>query len=325
MHASYVVRLILDHYSYLKPEQVHRLVHHSSFVNMRKRYLYYAVPKAACTSIKTLISRLEGNPPIKILAGRQDKSRREMFIHARENVPVPSLVDLDDAAQREVLHSPDFLRMTLVRNPFTRVLSAWSKVMQCEGAEQPYLDIRGELPGFGNKNLITLAEFISYLETQDLRTCDAHWSIQTSHIFIDAMNFNLIGKIENMADVMEQFSMWLDRPPAFAVEQRNMSVPASRGSYNSNLAERVHKLYAVDFERLGYSAEDWPAGDPSATRVFSEQKYYDEIIERNLLLSELYREVYRLRDMAERVDRLHVTKIIDALTTTRDMFRRLLK
>jgi Sulfotransferase family len=321
---SYVVQSILDRYGYLKPEQIRSRLHHSSFVNVAKRYMYYAVPKAACTSMKTLINSVEGGPPIKILSGRMDETRRDMFIHARENVAVPSLVDLDDAAQREVLHAPDFLRMTIVRNPYTRVLSAWNKVMLCQpGSEEQYLAIKGTLPAFTGKDLITLSEFVDYLATQDLRTCDAHWSYQHTHLFLDVLDFNLIGKTENMADVLQQFAQRLGRPE-IAAERRNASHASSGAHYDPEIAKRVHELYAVDFERLGYRADDWPAGDPSAARVVPEQKYNDEIVERNLILSELYKEVFDLRDKMAKVDRLHLTGMIDALTTTRGTLRRIL-
>jgi hypothetical protein len=197
--------------------------------------------------------------------------------------------------------------------------------MLCEpGAEVQYLAIRGELPGFTNKNLITLAEFVDYLTTQDLRTCDAHWSFQTSHLFMDALDFNFVGKIENMAEVMAQFSPRLGQRGSFIAEQRNQSHGSAVAGYDPGLAERVHQLYAVDFERLGYGADSWPAGDPSVARVVSEQKFNDEIVERNLLLSELYKEVYSLRAKVQRADRLHVTKVIDALTATRDRLRAIL-
>src|SRR5690348_12209884 len=180
--SSYVVRAVLEHYGYLDADRVIARLHHSSFVNLKQRYLYFSVPKAACTSMKTLLHRLEGAPPIRLICGGLDETRREMFIHARENVPLPSLVDLDDAAQQEVLRSPDFLRMTIVRNPYNRVLSAWRKVMQCQpGSEAQYIAIKGTVPGFGRKDLITLPEFVTYLETEDLRCSDAHWSLQTAH------------------------------------------------------------------------------------------------------------------------------------------------
>lgn len=322
MTNSYVVRTIRDRYSYLTPRQIAGTLRHSSFVDLRKRYMYYAVPKAACTSMKTLIHDLEGGAPVRLICGGMDECRREMFIHARENVPLPSLIDLDDATQREVLGSPDFLRMTIVRNPYTRVLSVWRKVMLCEpGCEPQYMAIKGRLPALRKKDLITLAEFVAYLETDDLRTCDAHWAYQSSYAFMDALNYNFVGKVENMSHVMARFWQHLGRANV-AAERHNVSEATAAGWFDSALAARVHALYSVDFERFGYSADDWPAGEPSTPRVVSEERYCDEIIERNLLLSELYKEVYRLRDEMQKANRLHIPKVVNALSKTRDVLRR---
>jgi hypothetical protein len=157
MKPSYVVRLLLDKYDYVPREKIESRLEGSSFVNLDKRYLYFAIGKSGCTTMKTLLHRIEGAPPIKIICDGWDESRRDMFIHARENVPLPSLLDLNDAMQREVIHSPDFLRMTVVRNPYTRVLSAWRKIMLCEpGAERQYLAIKGALPRGPKKELTCL-------------------------------------------------------------------------------------------------------------------------------------------------------------------------
>jgi hypothetical protein len=323
MTQSYVVRTVLQCYDYLTPEQVIGRLRHSSFVNFPKRFMYYAVPKAACTSMKTLLHDMEGGPPIKTICGGLDESRREMFIHARENVPLPSLVDLDDAVQQEVLEAPDFLRMTIVRNPYTRVLSDWRKVMLCDpGSEPQYIAIKGQIPALGEKDLITLAEFIGYLETEDLRTCNAHWAIQHGYAFIDALNYNLIGKVEDMPNVLEQFGRHLGQAGGIAVERKNVSEASLSGGYDSSLAKRVHALYTEDFLRFGYADNAWPSGERTAPPLVSEQRFCDELIERNLLLSALYKEVYQLRAEMERANRLHIPKVIDALVRTRDALRR---
>ena len=323
MRHSLIVKTILQRYDYLTPEQVVSRLYHSSFVSLPKRYMYYAVPKAACTSMKTLLHDMEGGPPIRTMCGGLDETRREMFIHARENVPLPSLVDLDDATQREVLEAPDFLRMTIVRNPYTRVLSAWRKARLCQpGCESLYVAIKGQLPALGKKDLVTLEEFVGYLETENLRTCDAHWSLQHGYAFIDALNYNFVGKVENMAGVLDRFAQHLGQPNGIAAERKNVSEASLAGRYDHALAERVHALYTEDFARLDYSAEDWPKGDRSSPAMVTEERFCDELIERNLLLSALYKEVYQLRAEVERANRLHVLKVVDALVKTRDALRR---
>ena len=109
MTNSYVVQRIRDRYSYLTPRQIAGTLRHSSFVDLRKRYMYYAVPKAACTSMKTLIHDLEGGAPVRLICGGMDECRREMFIHARENVPLPSLVDRSELLKRDAQQRSDRL------------------------------------------------------------------------------------------------------------------------------------------------------------------------------------------------------------------------
>src|SRR5215472_5421525 len=116
MKYPYVVERILDHFPGLRPESVAWRVRHSSFVSLDDRYLYFEVPKAACTQMKEILRTMAGAPPIKLFADEVWETRREMFVHGRSNVPLPSLVDLDDKTQRQVLESPDFFRMTIVRN-----------------------------------------------------------------------------------------------------------------------------------------------------------------------------------------------------------------
>jgi len=325
MSTSYAVGLILDRYGYLTPEQVKARLRGVSFVSLEKRFLYCAIAKAACTSMKTLLHTLEGAPPIKTLCGGMDETRRDMFIHARENVPLPSLADLDDATQREVLHAPDFLRMTVVRSPYTRLLSVWRKTMLCEpGSEQQYLAIKGRIPATGRKDLITVAEFVDYVATDNLHTSEGHWALQHPRAFMDALDFNFVGRVENMAEVMQRFSQHLGLAEPIAVEHKNESRAGSIGGYDAPTAAKVRTLYAEDFARFDYSVDCWPAADPSTPQVVPEQKFCDEIVERNLLLSELYKEVYRLRADMAKFDRLHMVKLVSAITASRDMLRRLM-
>jgi hypothetical protein len=270
--------------------------------------------------MKTMINSIEDGPPLQILIGHENEARRDMFIHVRENINAPSLVELDDGAQREALLSPDFLRMTVVRNPYTRVLSAWDRVRLCYPThEAQYLAIKGQLPDLSEKDLINLQEFINYLKTQDLRTSDAHWSTQTSHLFMDALDFTLVGKLENMEKVLLQFLQHVGKSNSIAIERRNVSHRSSASGYSPGLARQVYGLYVDDFERLSYSADDYPVADPSADNLIPEWKYEDEIVERNILLSELYNEVWSLRERLRIVDRLHLTKVIDALSRINKM------
>ena len=320
----YVVQEISSHYPHLDRTEIEQRIRHSSFVDVSKRYLYFEVPKAACTQMKELLRQQQGAPPLQLFVGKLMETRRNMFIHARENVPLPSLVDLDDATQKEVLESDSFFRFTIVRNPYTRLISAWkNKVVPCEpGAERLYLAIKGRLPDMHAKDLITFDEFVNYLRAKsDLSEADPHWRRQVGHLFFEALSFSHVGKLENIAATLARFQQHLGLAQPLTVGRENVSAPVGLATYNQDLADKVYSLYQEDFERLDYDRDSWRSGQsavPEASpAVIPEARFYDEIIERNLIISGLYEERRRLRADLKRASRLGVMPLANALASLR--------
>jgi hypothetical protein len=330
MTYPYVVQKILSHYPRLDATEIAQRIRHSSFVDVSKRYLYFEVPKAACTQMKELLRRQVGAPPLQLFVGKLMETRRDMFVHARENVPLPSLVDLDNSTQREVLESDSFFRFTIVRNPYTRLVSAWkNKVVPCEpGAERLYLDIKGCLPDIHAKELIAFDEFVNYLQAKsDLSASDPHWRRQVDHLFLDALSFSHVGQLESMAASMARFQQHLGLAEPLMGGKKNVSAPVGLATYNQDLADKVYSLYHEDFERLGYNRDSWRDGQSAVQNappaVIPEARFYDEIIERNLIISGLYEERKRLRADLQRVSRLHLTPLANALASLRRKARAL--
>jgi hypothetical protein len=324
MTDPYVVQEISSHYSHIDPADIAQRIRHSTFVDVSKRYLYFEVPKAACTQMKELLRQQQGAPPLQLLVGKLMETRRDMFVHARENVPLPSLVDLDDTTQKEVLESDTFFRFTIVRNPYTRLVSAWkNKVVPCEpGAERLYLAIKGCLPEMHAKDLITFDEFVNYLHAKgDLSEADPHWRRQVDHLFFKALNFSHVGKLENMTATLARFQQHLGRAEPLMAGGKNVSAPVGLATYNQDLADKVYSLYQEDFERLGYDRDSWRDGQSAVPKpppaVIPEARFYDEIIERNLIISGLYEERRRLRADLKRASRLGVMPLANALASLR--------
>jgi hypothetical protein len=139
---------------------------------------------------------------------------------------------------------------------------------------------------------------------------------------MDVMNFNLIGRVENMAEATDRFFRHIGYSTDTVVERRNESGASSVGEYDQELADRVRALYAEDFRRLDYNADDWPAGKAATQPFVSEEKFWDEIVERNLLLSALYREAQRLKAEKDRLDRFHMLKLTSGLSAIRAIARK---
>ena len=327
MSYPFAVKLILDRYYDLKPEEITHRLRYSTFISIPKRYMYFEVPKAACTKMKVLLRNLEHAPPLKLFAPGLRETRRDMFIHARENVPLPSLLDLDDKTQREVLESPDFLRITFVRNPYTRLASSWrNKIMLCEPDQHHlYLQIRGYPPEIQGKSLIGFAEFVEYIGSQcDLRTCDSHWRRQVDHLFLSALSFSYVGKIEQMAEGLKRFEKHLSLSAPLTNDARNVS-NSSAVVYDKNLAEKVYSLYQADFQTLGYDRDAWPGvdrnpGEASKKATVREETFADEVIERNIIILRLYQERDHLRADMRKVYRLQLRVIANAVRALGELF-----
>jgi predicted O-methyltransferase YrrM len=284
----------------LQPETIRNRLFYSTFVNTDRRYMYFEVPKSGCSSMKTLIHSLEELPPMPLFAGGFHEVRREMFIHDRGSFKLKSLVDFDNDTQEWIMTSPEFFRFTVIRNPYSRLESAWrDKVRLCApGFERFYYALRGGIPKSANAcSLITFPEFVSVIAKEDLRICDHHWRLQTAHLFYPAFEFSHIGRIEEFdrtVDLLIERGKFA-KPPKSEMVNRTQSI----SSYDEKLASDVHALYEADFEAFNYSEASWDRPPQSQTETdilksIPESKYLDDVFERNVLLGSLYKERDRL-------------------------------
>jgi hypothetical protein len=318
---SYAASHVLDAYPRLSEEQVEEWLANYSFASVDDRFVFVAIPKAACTTMKLLLRELREAAPLKLFTGANRESRRDMFVHTRDNVPFPSLNALNTKEQRDLLEARDVLRFVVVRNPYTRLISAWrDKVYLCEpSVDSVYAAVRGDAPDMKRKEPIELAEFVSYIEKCDRYFCNRHWREQVLLTFPKAIQFTHVGKIENLAATIAVFSRHLGRPQPLSVTRANEGSIRPLAKVTPELADRIYALYEEDFLTFGYNAESWPRDEQSSVYVDVE-RYVDEIIERNLVIAHLYserdrltRDMDRLRGKHDHVYRFSVARAKDKL------------
>ena len=301
----YAVRRAADFCPDISVENITRRIGYASYVNVERRYMYYQVSKAGCTSMKWLLHSLERLPPIEYFIGPQRKSRRDMFIHERSSLKIPSLLDLDNATQEFVLTSPEFMRFTVVRNPYTRTEAAWKdKVRLCAPTyEQFYRAIKGKLPtGNGSSSLVSFGEFVDAISREDLANCDAHWRLQAVQTLRGALNFSHIGRLEDFADIIRTLHAHLGE----AEPQRTTSMNRTAGTshYDEDTARAVYELYQQDFETFGYDRDSWvrPSNEAKPS-VVPEAIFVDEVLERNIVIGHLYEERDALKRRVQELEK----------------------
>ncbi|MEB3361304.1 MAG: sulfotransferase family protein [Synechococcaceae cyanobacterium] len=199
-------------------------------------FFYSRVPKAANTSItQTLFEHT---------AFRPKSTRRE---HPKYQFLRPLFLSRQEVGRLE----HEAFKFTFVRDPYSRVLSA-------------YLDKVGRQRHQGRRFLLwaqrhnqpeTFLGFCRYLEAGGL-FLDMHWAPQVAILCLPLERFDFIGRVEHLnrdlAVVLERLFRVQAAGPAPHAGTHTRASQQVDDAYGPEERAIVNRLYASDFERLGY-------------------------------------------------------------------------
>ncbi len=311
MGLGYAVSRVLDIYPDLDPGTVERRLAYGSFAHLNDRVVYLEVPKAACTVIKMSLRDVYSSTPMTLFPHQSRQTKRRMFVHARANAPLPALTELDDVAQRELLEESDVLRFTVVRNPYTRFVSAWrDKVYLCEPTvEDVYRAVRGGTPDMGAKQPVQFAEFVTHVERTIGPSSDAHWRRQVDLTYPHALGFTHVGQTEDLAPTLALLYRRVRHDPPATIPRENGAALVPGSTYTESIAGRVRAIYQRDFSVFGYDPTTWPSDAPGTRGPVSLERFVDEITERNVIITHLYNEHARLAREYKDAYRFSLTRL----------------
>jgi Sulfotransferase family len=153
-------------------------------VSEKYRYMYLANLKVASSSILRVLQLAEVDG---------DASRLPESPHDRAGSPIPAY-NVAKTPLNEVIESEAFFKFTYVRNPYTRVLSAYLDKVLRDPAERLRL-----LPSIGlaADSEPTFLEFLKAIQAQRDSWRDIHWVTQSRLVQINNINYNFIGRFES--------------------------------------------------------------------------------------------------------------------------------
>jgi hypothetical protein len=165
---------------------------------------------------------------------------------AKESFSRPSTID-----ETQLVAFENYYKFTFVRNPFSRVLSAYL------GKIALNLKINRKLSRYSDNHIPSFAEFVRYLEEDGLYD-NAHWAPQASLLMIPIRQFDFIGRFESFErDMMHVLTcMGLRDPRQVMVRHSNHPTDASNkldNYYDSHIRSVIYKIYRDDFDAFHYA------------------------------------------------------------------------
>lgn len=213
----------------------------------RQKLIYVNVPKAASTTIRSILSALEtsSRPP------------DERLLHKRRcsGLLSPSLAGLD--VFHEMATSADTLRFTFVRNPYARLVSAWSNKFDGKPLRRgdPYIDLyldnAPRPPQSHPIQSLSFAAFVHFVRETIDESVDPHWDRQVARTLLPGIQLDLVGRVEtfdkDFATVLQHA-----RKSSIKLPRLNETGADWPPYYSEELANIVYRLYEQDFDAFRY-------------------------------------------------------------------------
>ena len=217
-------------------------------ISLKNSYVYFEVPKAACSTIKTTLQEIDAKS-----FGSHIPEKKTEVIHNKNDSPLLSPKDIGFEKFKELLIDKNIFKFSFVRNPFDKVLSAYlNKIKNYAGKEKKEIT---DILGIDIHEEIGFDQFIYAIEKTTPYNMNPHWRPQTNQLFYDLVKYDFIGRLENFD---KDFQMVLNKiNPEFEFKSNNYSDKTDAKEklqqfYTQKTIEIVKKIYKQDFENFNY-------------------------------------------------------------------------
>ena len=231
-----------------------RSVNMHTHISLVHRYAYVEVPKAGCGTMKATLGGME--------AARMNPGLVQRVQQAPHNrlaaTPFVKPFQLPADLLEEVLAGPGFRRFTVVREPASRLLSAYlEKIGQGLKQSGAVVDALRETTGEEiAAEDISLDQFIAVVAAQTSREQDPHWRRQADHLGLGIVPYDAVIHLEDLDSSWGRIGELTSTPDL----QEQFFCRTSTGArgrmaeyYTPDLLARVADVYARDYAELPYA------------------------------------------------------------------------
>jgi hypothetical protein len=236
---------LADLYAYMPRKEVF----YSINISWKHKYVYLENPKVACGHIKRSLQRLE-------LEGTDVLVRN---VHDRLESPLLMVYQVPAEQLLEIFNGTGFFKFSFVRNPFTRILSAYlDKILRNQRHKRSVLLALGRDP-HDLEQFVSFEEFVRSLARLDPYHMDNHWRPQAQQLFMPRVRYDFVGRFERLDnDLAKVLGRIAGEAPSAVDRDVSYKTDAAAGIseyYDERIADLVRSVYAEDFRSFGYPLE----------------------------------------------------------------------
>lgn len=223
-------------------------------INQKSKLFYTVVPKAANSSIKRLLWADLG-----VVLSAEETMRT---VHKRKKPqPTTPPSQLTDTRLQEILADETWLKFSFVRNPYTRLYSAFQDKILDPSRNRNFLT-RMEWDG---KELPDFRQFVEKIVAQPVERMDWYWRPQESLLMREIIPYQFIGRMEHFRTDLSPVLARLSLDDKLLDELLGVKTNATGNSarkekklpFTSEVAELIYRKYEQDFLLFGYEKDSW--------------------------------------------------------------------
>ena len=241
-------------YKFMPPREFEYHIH----ISTQNSYIYFEVPKVACSTTKLALQQLEAKT-----AGLSAPSEEMSIIHNKKQSLLlsPSDIGLDKFC--EMLNDSSVFKFSFVRNPYTRILSAF--LSKINWKKSTYREKIAHTLNIELNSDISFKQFVNFISEQSVFEMDPHWRPQVNQLFFDLVAYDFIGFFENFEEDLQKALKYIASNKVKnnnISEQKNEKIEFKgrrtsarkkiESYYNPALQSLISTIYQDDFVKFGY-------------------------------------------------------------------------
>jgi hypothetical protein len=210
--------------------------------------MYIETPKVACTTIKSILHKLELEDVTIFGNGYTNW-------HDRSVSPLLSPIQIGDV--KKFISRDDIYKFCFIRNPYSRLLSVYLNKIVCN--KPPKRIILQQL-GYNLNEIereLSFSEFVDAVVDQPIMFMNLHWRLQYYQTFQTAISYDYIGRLESfdkdievvLSNISQDYRLYLGTENDHATNATSLL----QDYYTKSLANKVYNKYKIDFEYFNYS------------------------------------------------------------------------